>query len=75
MNNIAEDWFSDAKDFLLLCSDAQSQARSERAQEFAGEMVKAAKATGLKTPLSAGQLKYLCTLGDWVVPLLRQRTP
>lgn len=65
----AADWFATEGDFRTLCGDAQSNAYSERAQEFANSMVTKAKDYGLRTLLSEHQLKWLCELGDWVVPL------
>jgi hypothetical protein len=68
MSSKAKDWFKDEAEFRQLCGDAQSQARAEKAQEFAAEMVVKAKQHGLDTFLSDAQLRYLCTLADWDVP-------
>lgn len=65
----ASDWFTTEADFRQLCGDAQSQAFSERAQEFANTMVVKAKEYGLSTLLSEPQLNWLCELGDWVKPI------
>ena len=67
----AKDWFADENEFRTLCGDAQSQARSEGAQDFAADMVIKAKRYGLETFLSPDQLSYLCTLADWVPPARR----
>lgn len=67
----ASDWFADEREFRQLCGDAQSQARTESAQEFANEMVIRAKDRGLDTYLSPRQLDYLCKLADWDVPKRR----
>lgn len=61
-------WFTSEAEFRQLCGDAQSQARGESAQEFAGEMVKKANEHGLATYLSPKQLDYLCKLADWIPP-------
>lgn len=65
---VAADWFGTDREFCQLCGDAQSQARSESAQEFAAEMTIKAKQYGLGTHLSPKQLAYLCKLADWDVP-------
>lgn len=67
-NTHASDWFADELEFRQLCGDAQSQASSERAQEFAAEMVIRAKAHGLSAYLTVSQLEYLCKLADVNVP-------
>jgi hypothetical protein len=67
-NTKAKDWFADEAEFRTLCGDAQSQARGEKAQEFAAEMVVKAKQHGLEAFLSPSQLSYLCTLADWIPP-------
>ena len=67
----AANWFADEAEFRMLCGDAQSQARGERAQDFAAEMVVKAKAHGLATALSVAQLQYLCALADWDMPKRR----
>jgi len=46
-NTFARDWFVDEAEFRQLCGDAQSQAKSESAQDFAAEMVVRAKTHGL----------------------------
>lgn len=68
MNSTAADWFVDEREFRQLCGDAQSQARSEKAQEFSNEMVVNANQYGLAAYLSKDQLKYLCNLADWDMP-------
>lgn len=64
----AFNWYKDEAEFRQLCGDAQSQAKSERAQEFAAQMVIKAKQYGLNTDLSYKQLKWLCELADQVIP-------
>lgn len=64
----AADWFKDEREFRQLCGDAQSQAYSERAQDFARDMVLAAKDRGLEAVVSEAQMQYLCKLADWEVP-------
>lgn len=71
MSTKARDWFADEHEFRQLCGDAQSQARSESAQEFAADMVVKANQHGLDTFLSPKQLDYLCTLADWDPPKRR----
>lgn len=73
----AADWFEDEATFRQLCGDAQSQARGESSQNFAAEMVIAAKEHGLATFLSDPQLVYLCNLADWDKPkrLTEKRPP
>jgi hypothetical protein len=68
MKTTAATWFKDEAEFRQLCGDAQSQARSENAQEFAAQMVINAKKHGLSTFLSERQLEFLCSLADWDVP-------
>ena len=68
MSTTAADWFSDEREFRQLCGDAQSQAKSESAQDFAAEMVIKANKYGLKVFLTQKQLDYLCTLADWDPP-------
>ena len=68
MNTTAADWFADEREFRQLCGDAQSQASTESAQEFAAQMVVGANKWGLRSFLSEKQLKYLCRLADWEVP-------
>ena len=67
-NTKAADWFKDEYEFRQLCGDAQSLAQSEKAQDFAAEMVVKAKQYGLETYLSVVQLQYLCKIADWEVP-------
>lgn len=69
----AADWFDSELTFRQLCGDANSQAYSGRAQDFAADMVKAAKQLGLETVLSVKQLEYLCKLADWDVPARLKR--
>lgn len=71
MNTAALDWFEEEYVFRQLCGDAQSQAQDEHSQEFAAQMVIAAKQTGLTTPLSHRQLVWLCKLADWELPARR----
>ena len=67
----AADWFSNDYDFLQLCGDAQSQAKGEKNEEFAGEMMRNAKRYGLACNLSAPQLRWLCNLADHDIPQRR----
>lgn len=71
MSTKAKDWFADAAEFRQLCGDAQSQARSESAQDFAADMMVKANQYGLDMYLTPKQLGYLCTLADWDVPKRR----
>jgi hypothetical protein len=64
-------WFSDPFELRQLCSDAQSQARGESAQDFAAEMMISANRDGLDMLLSQKQLEWLCRLADWDVPSRR----
>lgn len=73
MSTTARTWFSDEHEFRQLCGDAQSQARAEKAQEFAAEMIIKAKEYGLDTFVSIDQLKWLCVLADWEFP--KRRNP
>lgn len=68
MNTKAKNWFKDEAEFRQLCGDAQSQANSESAQEFAAQMMIKANQYGLDMFLSDRQLDYLCKLADWDVP-------
>lgn len=70
-NTYAKDWFADEHLFRQLCGDAQSQALSDSAQEFAAEMVIRAKSHGLEAFLTEKQLVYLCKLADWDPPKRR----
>lgn len=65
---LARDYFTDEHELRQLCGDAQSQARSESAQQFAADMVQYANREGLNMFLSAKQLDYLCTLAGWNIP-------
>lgn len=64
----AKNWFADEHEFRQFCGDAQSQAYSEHAQEFANDMVAKANLHGLDTYLTQRQLEYLCKLADCLVP-------
>jgi hypothetical protein len=70
-NTKASTWFDDVHEFRQLCGDAQSQASSESAQEFAAQMMLAANQHGLEAYLSLPQLEYLCRLADRDVPARR----
>lgn len=70
----AKEWLADEHEFRQLCGDAQSQARSEGAQEFAAEMVVKAKQYGLETFVSPDQLNYLCRLAEWDRPARRAQS-
>lgn len=74
MRTTAEDWFAEECEFRQLCGDAQSQAHDETSQEFAAQMVIAAKRYGLATFVSTKQLLWLCRLADWDVPPRREVT-
>jgi hypothetical protein len=69
----ARDWYRDAYEFRQLCSDAQSQARSEGDQEMAGDMMLKANQYGLDTYLTERQLRNLCRIADHDVPSRVQR--
>lgn len=69
MNTQAKEWFKTDAEFLQLCGDAQSMARGEKNEEFAGQMMRKAKEHGLLMYLSHAQLKYLCGLADRDVPM------
>jgi hypothetical protein len=73
MNTTAADWYADEFEFRQLCGDAQSQAVSEGDQDFAAEMVIAAKQYGLRTFISVRQLKWLCRIADHEVPAMRSK--
>lgn len=64
----ARDYFTTEAEFRQLCGDAVSEARTESQQEFANEMVRKVNEHGLNTYLSHPQLKFLCSIADWVVP-------
>lgn len=64
MNTKAKTWFTDTAAFLQLCGDAQSMARGEKNEEFAGQMMRKAKEHGLELYISYQQLKWLCDLAD-----------
>jgi len=64
----AREWYKTEEDFLQVCKDAVSQARSERDQEFANDMMKRAKEYKLDTYLSLPQLANLCRIADHVQP-------
>lgn len=68
MNTKAKLWFKDAREFRQLCGDAQSQAKSESAQDFAASMMIAANRHGLETYVSQAQIEWLCKLADWDIP-------
>lgn len=68
MNTKASEWFTDIAAFLQLCGDAQSMAKGEKNEEFAGQMMRKAKEHGLQMYLSYPQLKWLCDLADREVP-------
>jgi hypothetical protein len=65
----AADWFESELELRQLCGDAQSQAYTTRAQDFARDMVISAKSKGLEMFMSVEQLKFLCRLADWHVPM------
>jgi hypothetical protein len=71
MKTEARDWYADAFEFQQLCSDAVSQARDEKSQDFAHEMMRKAKLYGLATNVSHDQLKWLCRIADHEMPQRR----
>lgn len=70
-NTKASTWFADVRELRQLCGDAQSQARDEKSQGFAAQMMLAANQHGLEMYLSGPQLEYLCRLADRDVPARR----
>ena len=64
----AADWFDDVSEYRQLCGDAQSQAHSGSAQNFAHDMMLSANLDGLMAPCSERQMAYLCKLADWEIP-------
>jgi len=71
----AKDWYASSAEFLQLCGDAQSLAKHEGEQEFAGEMMAKANQYGLETFISAKQLTWLCRLADHVEPKRSEPKP
>jgi hypothetical protein len=71
----ALDWFEAEEHFNTLCRDALSQARTERAEEFASQMSERAKRYGLNAFLSEEQLTWLCKIADWDKPPRRSPAP
>lgn len=65
----ARDYFKTDVEFRQLCGDAVSEAHAENTQTFANEMMKKANEHGLDTYVSFKQLKFLCSIADWEVPL------
>lgn len=65
----ARDYFKTDQEFRQLCGDAVSEASQENTQTFANEMMQKANQHGLDTYLSFKQLKFLCSIADWEVPL------
>jgi hypothetical protein len=61
-------WFADAYDFRRLCLDAQSKAYTEKAQDFARDMMLRANQHGLDAPITYPQLEWLCRIADVPVP-------
>lgn len=68
----AANWFPNVEEFRMICRDAVSEARSENAQKFANEMTIASTEHGLATPMTTNQVRWLCTIADWIVPLFRK---
>lgn len=73
MSNVASgkarDYFKTDVEFRQLCGDAVSQARTESTQEFANKKMVQANQHGLDAFLSFKELKFLCSIADWEVPL------
>lgn len=67
-NTKASYWWKTTAEFLQVCSDAQSMARGESSEEFAGQMMKRAKEHGLTLYLTEKQAKWLCSLADVPLP-------
>lgn len=67
-NTKASYWWKSTNEFLQVCSDAQSMAKGESNEEFAGQMMKRAKEHGLQLYLSEKQAKWLCRLADVELP-------
>lgn len=67
-NTRARNWYKRKEDFVQVCADAVSQARTETQQEFANKMMEKANELGLDTPISPKQMKWLAELGDHVQP-------
>lgn len=67
----ASNWYAHEFEFRQLCGDAVSQAKGEKAEEFAHEMMKKANKYGLSTSCSDAQLRYLCSLAGHDVPQRR----
>jgi hypothetical protein len=67
----AANWYAHEFEFRQLCSDALSQAKGERAEEFTHDMMKKANTYGLSTNVSEAQLRWLCQLADHEVPQRR----
>jgi hypothetical protein len=61
----ARDFDITVDDLRSLVNDAQSQATSEGAQDFAAKMVIAYKQYGMEMFLSRRQADYLCSLAEW----------
>lgn len=62
-------YFKTDAEFRQLCGDAVSQASTENTQTFANEMMKRANERGLDAYVSLKQLRFLCSIADWDVPL------
>lgn len=65
----ARAYFKTDVEFRQLCGDAVSEARHEKTQTFANDMMQKANTHGLDTFLTFNQLKFLCSIADWDVPL------
>ncbi len=71
MSTVARDWYADAHEFRQLCGDAVSQAKGEKPEEFAQQMMRKANQYGLDTNLSFEQLRWLCEIADHALPKRR----
>jgi hypothetical protein len=67
----AANWYAHEFEFRQLCGDAVSQAKGEKAEEFAADMMKKANTYGLATNLSEAQLRWLCQIADHEMPQRR----
>jgi hypothetical protein len=67
----AGDFRIDLDEWRQLCADAVSQAKSGKNQEFANKMAASARQYGLRTYISAAQMRWLCEIADQIPPPLR----
>src|SRR5262245_5483662 len=64
----AKDWYRVEYDWRQVCGDAVSQAKGEKAQDFAAKMMQAANRYGLEAFVTEPQLKWLCEIADHHMP-------